>query len=112
MIYCHKRLPIPTAVSAMTEPIDRLVCAVVHNDDANAVNEALIRGEYRATRINAHGGFLRHGNAIFLTGVPAAAVDEVRALIRGSCTHAAGEGPGGSVYGIQFVIRLASTVRV
>ncbi len=96
----------------MTEPIDHLVCAVVHNDDANAVNKALVQGEYRATRINAHGGFLRRGNVIFLTGVPSAAVEDVRALIRESCTHAAGEGPGGSVYGIQFVIRLASTVRV
>ena len=96
----------------MSGEIDRLVWAVVHSDDADRVNQALVEHDHRTTRINAQGGFLRRGNAVFLVGAPAAAVDEISALIRGNCTQPAGEGPGGSAYGVLFVVRASAFARL
>jgi uncharacterized protein YaaQ len=60
----------------------KLVVAIIHNDDAGSVVDALLQHEYRATRVNSSGGFLRKSNVTLLIGVEEAAVDEVIALIR------------------------------
>ncbi|MCX7854031.1 MAG: cyclic-di-AMP receptor [Caldilineales bacterium] len=59
-----------------------LVLAIVHNDDAGAVTQALLSANYRLTRINTAGGFLRRGNVTLLVGVEPGRVDEVIGLIR------------------------------
>ena len=76
----------------MTDEIDRLVCAVVHNDDANRVNQALVDGGYGVTRITAQGGFLRRGNAVFVIGVAQSAVDAVIDLLKRTAHQAGGAG--------------------
>ena len=60
----------------------KLIVAIVHNDDARTVVDALLRHEFRATRLNSSGGFLRKSNATLLIGVEEPAVEEVIAVIR------------------------------
>ena len=60
----------------------KLVVAIVHHDDAGAIVEALLEREYRATRLDSSGGFLRKSNATLLVGVDPSAVDDVLAVIR------------------------------
>ena len=59
--------------------------AVLSNDDANKVQAALVEDEFRVTRINTTGGFLRRGNVTLLVGVAerevAAVIDHIRANI-------------------------------
>ena len=43
--------------------------AVVHGDDADVLVEALLRKEFRATKLASSGGFLRRSNATVMLGV-------------------------------------------
>lgn len=96
----------------MSEDVDRLVCAVVHNDDANLVNQALVDGGYRATRLTAQGGFLRRGNVVFLIGVAQSAVDEVIALLKKNVSSSASMDRSGAAYGIAFVVHAGKFARI
>jgi uncharacterized protein YaaQ len=63
----------------------KLVTAVVHAEDAGALVDALLEKEYRATRLNSSGGFLKQGNATILIGVEDDQVDPVLELISANC---------------------------
>ena len=63
----------------------KLVTAIVHNEDAATLVDALLEKEYRATRVNSSGGFLKQGNATILVGVEDNQVDAVLELISGNC---------------------------
>ncbi len=63
----------------------KLVAAIVHAEDAGALVDALLEKEYRATRLNSSGGFLKQGNATILIGVEDDQVDAVLALISANC---------------------------
>ena len=63
----------------------KLVIAIVHSEDAGALVEALTDKEYRVTRLQSTGGFLKQGNASVLVGVEEAQVDDVIAVIRETC---------------------------
>ena len=60
----------------------KLIVAVVQNDDADNVIDALLEYEFRATRLASTGGFLRRGNTTIMIGVPDEQVDQVMDLIR------------------------------
>ena len=62
--------------------VDKLVIAVVRNDDANTIVEELVKRRIGNTRINTAGGVLRRGNVTLLVGVPASQVDETLDVIR------------------------------
>ena len=62
-----------------------LVIAIVHSEDAGALVDALTDKEYRVTRLQSTGGFLKQGNASVLVGVEEAQVDDVLAVIRETC---------------------------
>ncbi|MCA1668502.1 MAG: cyclic-di-AMP receptor, partial [Thermomicrobia bacterium] len=47
----------------------KLIIAVVQNEDADNVVDALLEAEYRATRLASTGGFLRRGNTTIMIGV-------------------------------------------
>jgi uncharacterized protein YaaQ len=64
----------------------KLVVAIVHNEDARALVDALLEHEFRSTRLHSSGGFLRQSNATIMLGVEDARVDEVLALVRDTCT--------------------------
>jgi uncharacterized protein YaaQ len=64
----------------------KLVVAIVHNEDAGALVDALLEKEFRATRLHSSGGFLKQSNATVLLGVEDAEVDEVVSIVRENCT--------------------------
>ena len=64
----------------------RLVVAIVHNEDAGALVDALLEKEHRATRLHSSGGFLKQSNATILVGVEDDRVDEIIDIVRATCT--------------------------
>lgn len=63
----------------------KLIVAIVHNEDAGVLVDALLEREFRATRLHSSGGFLKQSNATILVGVDDAKVDDVVALVRDNC---------------------------
>jgi uncharacterized protein YaaQ len=60
----------------------KLIIAVVQNEDADAVVDALLEEEFRATRLASTGGFLRRGNTTLMIGADEDQVERVLDLIR------------------------------
>ena len=63
----------------------KLIVAIVHNEDAGALVEALLEKDYRATRLHSSGGFLKQSNATVILGVEDDQVDAALAVIRDNC---------------------------
>lgn len=63
-----------------------MVVAIVHNEDAGVLVDALLEREFRATRLQSSGGFLKQSNATVMLGVDDGAVDDVMAIIAEHCT--------------------------
>ena len=63
----------------------QLVLAIVHSDDAPGLLDSLTKKQFRATRINTAGGFLKESNATILLGVENQQVDEVLSIIQNNC---------------------------
>jgi uncharacterized protein YaaQ len=81
----HWRKRSPLEWPAYT-PAVKLVVAIVHNEDAGALVDALLEREHRATRLHSSGGFLKQSNATIVVGVEDAKVDEVLGIVRENCT--------------------------
>jgi uncharacterized protein YaaQ len=64
----------------------KLLLAIVHSEDAGALVDALLEKDYRATRLQSSGGFLRQSNATVVVGVDDDKVDEVMSIVRENCT--------------------------
>ena len=64
----------------------KLVVAIVHNEDAGALVDALLDKEFRATRVSSSGGFLKQSNATIFLGVEEDDVEEVISIVRENCT--------------------------
>ncbi|MBP1705198.1 MAG: Protein of unknown function superfamily [Chloroflexi bacterium] len=62
-----------------------MVVAIVHAEDASALTDALLDGEYRATRLHSSGGFLKQSNATIIVGVEDEQVEAVLSIIRDQC---------------------------
>ncbi len=63
-----------------------MVVAIVHNEDAGVLVDALLEKDFRATRLQSSGGFLKQSNATVMLGVEDASVDAVMAIIAEHCT--------------------------
>src|SRR5687768_4482294 len=63
----------------------QLILAIVQDEDAGPVIEALTGDSFRATRINTVGGFLRKGNATILVGVERERLQRALLIIRDNC---------------------------
>ena len=63
----------------------KLVVAIVHNEDAGALVDALLDREYRATRLHSSGGFLKQSNATIILGVEDDQIDTVLGIVRDTC---------------------------
>ena len=76
----------------------KLIIAVVQNEDADGVVDALLEEDFRATRLASTGGFLRRGNTTLMIGADEDQVDHVLDLIRQHARSgmAAQEEPGGA----------------
>lgn len=60
----------------------KLIIAVVQNEDADGVVDALLEEDYRATRLASTGGFLRRGNTTLMIGADEDQVDRVLDIIK------------------------------
>ena len=95
-----------------TEDVQRLMFAVIHRDDVEAVRDSLNTSGYRFTRVDAQGGFLRRGNSVFMVGVSADQVDDALEKMRAAAQHAASHSDEGSQYGVVFVVRVDAFARL
>lgn len=93
-----------------------LVLALIQNDDADPVTQALLAGGYRVTRINTAGAFLRRGNVTLLIGVEEARVNAVVEIIKANCRQRAEPTPletGMPMYSATiFVLDASQHIRV
>lgn len=93
-----------------------LVIAIVQKEEADAVVRGLLEANYRLTRINTAGGFLRRGNATLLIGVEPDHVDTVVNIIQSHCRVRTEPNPveeGIPMYGATvFVLDATRFVRV
>ena len=96
----------------------KLIVAIVQDQDAGPVIDALVSQEFRATRINTSGGFLKRGNATVLIGVDEERVQDVLRIGRENAHPAPGAAEGGSGAGpvlragTAFVLNVARFVRM
>ena len=63
----------------------KLVVAVVHNEDARVLINALLAHQHRATWLHSSGGFLKQSNATILVGIEDDKVEEIVTLVRENC---------------------------
>lgn len=63
----------------------KLILAVVQDQDSNKLSSALVKANFRSTKLATTGGFLKAGNTTFMVGVEDEQVEEVLAIIRESC---------------------------
>lgn len=63
----------------------KLVVAIVQDQDAGRLLEALMEKRFSATKLASTGGFLKEGNTTILTGVEDSDVDTVLDIIRSTC---------------------------
>ncbi|SDC73793.1 cyclic-di-AMP receptor [Shouchella lonarensis] len=63
----------------------KLIMAVIQDKDSTRLSDALMKANFRATKLSSTGGFLKSGNTTFLIGVDEGAVDEAMAIIKDNC---------------------------
>lgn len=63
----------------------KLIIAIVQDNDAGELIDALTEGGFRVTKLATTGGFLKSGNTTLMIGVEASKVDEVLGLIEDVC---------------------------
>ena len=90
----------------------KLVVAIVQDSDAGNVIDALVQAEYRSTRINTSGGFLKRGNATVLVGVEDDQVQDVLRLIREHARPTDGGRGAQLAAGNVFVLNVHRFVRM
>jgi uncharacterized protein YaaQ len=67
----------------------KLIIAILRDNDADPVIQALTAGKFRVTRVASTGGLLRRGTTTLLIGVDDNQVDSAFQLMREKCTSAA-----------------------
>lgn len=63
----------------------KLAIVIVHDDDVAGLLKALVRADFRATKLSTSGGFLKAGNTTLLIGLPDEQLDELIKIIEDSC---------------------------
>ncbi|MCX7709481.1 MAG: cyclic-di-AMP receptor [Clostridia bacterium] len=59
----------------------KLILAILHDEDAQSVTDALNKGGYSVTKLCSTGGFLRSGNTTLLMGAEDDTVDFIIEII-------------------------------
>jgi len=101
-----------SAVSAAQEASMKLVIAIVPQEHSDAILDALMAAEYRATRISTTGGFFRRGNATLLIGVEANQVDDVLKRIEEACASVAAPAKPPASCATVFVLNTERHMRI
>lgn len=65
----------------------KLILAVVEDDDAPRLMDALIENDFSATKLASTGGFLLRGNTTLLIGVTDDRVEEVFDIVKQTCVR-------------------------
>lgn len=60
----------------------KLMFAIINNDDSHAVQSALTKNGFQATKLASSGGFLMAGNTTFMICAEDDKVDEILEIIR------------------------------
>jgi uncharacterized protein YaaQ len=63
----------------------KLMFVIIRDEDDENVVQALVKNNYRVTRVASTGGFLRHGNVTLMIGTEDDKVQEVIDLLREVC---------------------------
>jgi uncharacterized protein YaaQ len=63
----------------------KVVIAIVQDDDAGEAITALTEREFRVTRLNTAGGFLKQGNATLLIGIRDDELGAVLSILESHC---------------------------
>ncbi|HID87152.1 MAG TPA: hypothetical protein EYP55_07200 [Anaerolineae bacterium] len=63
----------------------KLIAAIVQDEDADGLLDALMETGFRATKIQTTGGFLRGSSNLILVGVEPEKVDQALEVIRTHC---------------------------
>ncbi|ARK28424.1 cyclic-di-AMP receptor [Halalkalibacter krulwichiae] len=63
----------------------KLIMAVIQDKDSNRLSDALVKADYRATKLASTGGFLKAGNTTFLIGTEDEKVEDVMKIIKENC---------------------------
>ena len=64
----------------------KMIVAILQDEDAKSVTQALMNSELCVTEIASTGGFLRQGSSTLMIGVEDASVDEAIQVINHNCT--------------------------
>jgi uncharacterized protein YaaQ len=75
----------------------KLIIAVVQNEDADNVVDALLEDEFRATRLASTGGFLRRGNTTLMVGADEAQIDRILDLVRSNARSGTARAEGSDI---------------
>ncbi|KHF38042.1 MULTISPECIES: cyclic-di-AMP receptor [Halalkalibacter] len=63
----------------------KLIMAVIQDKDSNRLSDALVKADYRATKLASTGGFLKAGNTTFLIGTEDENIEDVMSIIKENC---------------------------
>jgi uncharacterized protein YaaQ len=63
----------------------KMIFAVVQDKDSNRLSNALVKANFRATKLASTGGFLKAGNTTFLIGTEDDKIEEVLTIIKQNC---------------------------
>ncbi|TSB45088.1 cyclic-di-AMP receptor [Alkalicoccobacillus porphyridii] len=63
----------------------KLIIAVVQDKDSARLSDALVKADFRATKLASTGGFLKAGNTTFLIGIEDDKVADLMAIIKKNC---------------------------
>lgn len=66
----------------------KMILAILRDEDCENVSLALVKSEYRVTRIASTGGFFRRGSTTLMIGVSDDKVDDAIQVIRQTCAPA------------------------
>ncbi len=64
----------------------KMIMAILQDEDAETVTQALMSAELWVTEIASTGGFLRQGSSTLMIGVDDESVDEAIQIINNHCT--------------------------
>lgn len=66
----------------------KMILAILRDEDSENVSHALVKSDYRVTRIASTGGFFRRGSTTLMIGMADDRVDDAIHVIRQTCAPA------------------------
>jgi len=64
----------------------KMIVAILRDEDSDNISNALVKADFRVTRIASTGGVFRRGSTTLMIGVADDKVDDAILVIRQNCT--------------------------